>query len=395
MDMKAYVRTAAAAAAPALVTLSHAIHAHPEVGFEEHRAADLVDAELTRAGFSVTRGVAGLETALVARAGDGGVHVTLCAEYDAMPEGQVCGHNMIAAMAVGAARLLAPLAEELGLTLSVIGTPAEEGGGGKILLLDAGVFDAVDVALMVHPAPVDVLAPPLRAMSRLRVRFVGKAASAASFPEQGIDAGDAAVLAQIAVKMIREHLPPGVVVNGILTTAGERPVVVPDEATAHYVVWAPTTAQLAPACERVRRCLEAGALATGAQCEIVTDRSPGAGTPYAQMRHDSALLAMYERNALALGRTFPDVGDVVHRFAMCTDMGNVSQVVPSIHPFIGVGGTAVNHEPAFAAACTTPTADAAVVDGAVAMAWTVIDAATDPALRRRLTESARPRRVAA
>src|SRR5206468_4108542 len=204
MDARAAVRERVAASRDRLTALSHRIHAHPELAFEEERAAAWCAEALDAAGFAVERGVGGLPTAFVARAGSGPLHLALCAEYDCLPGiGHACGHNLIAAIAVGAGVAAARVADDVGLTVSVLGTPAEERGGGKILLLERGAFAGVHAAMMVHPAPVDVAEPATLAWWEFEVRYTGKSAHASAFPEFGINAADALTVAQTAIGLLR------------------------------------------------------------------------------------------------------------------------------------------------------------------------------------------------
>ncbi len=331
----------------------------------------------------VQTGVCDLPTAFRARRGSGPLHIAICAEYDALPGiGHACGHNVIAAMAVGAGIAAASLADDLGLTVSVLGTPAEEVGdaGGKILMLERGAFDGVHAAMMVHPTPVDAVAPKGLAASAFFVRYTGRESHAAAFPELGINALDALTLAQTALGLLRQHVSTTARIHGIITKGGDAPNIVPAHTEGRFIVRSETIEELEALRAKVYRCFEAGALATGATLEIV-----GGSKPYAQLRHDRQLAAAYQRNAQELGRQFPDVEALLDKAAASTDMGNVSLALPSIHPFIGIDSfPAVNHQPDFAACCARPAADQAVYDGAVAMAWTVIDAATDPELRERL-----------
>src|SRR5213592_2570559 len=199
MDAKAGARERLETTRDDLVALSHRIHAHPELGFEEERASTWLAETLGAAGFRVSRGVCELPTAFVAQAGSGPLCVAICAEYDCLPGiGHACGHNVIAAMAAGAGIAAARVADDVGLTVRVIGTPAEEGGGGKILLLQRGAFAGAHAAMMVHPAPLDVLEPPVLAVSQFEVRFTGKEAHASAFPEMGVNAADALTIAQTA-----------------------------------------------------------------------------------------------------------------------------------------------------------------------------------------------------
>lgn len=364
-----------------LLAMSHRIHGHPELAFEEERAAGWLTDAADAAGLRVTRGVADVPTAFVAEAGSGPLTVALCAEYDALPDiGHACGHNLIAASALGAACALARVADDVGITVRLIGTPAEESGGGKVVLLERGVFDGAHLAMMVHPAPFDVERPPMIAFSEFDVCYHGKTAHASAFPERGINASDALTVAQVAIGLLRQHIRPTDRVHGIVTRGGEAPNVVPALTKARYVTRAKTMADVGEIRTKVMRCFEAGALATGATMTVEEH-----GPAYAEVVHDGELAALYRRNGEALGRTFLDLGPLLERTAGSTDMGNVSQVIPSIHPAIGIESLpAVNHQPEFAAACATPIADRAVLDGALALAWTAIDAAETPALRTRL-----------
>jgi amidohydrolase len=379
---KGAARAAVERAGADLVGLSHRVHAHPELGFEEERASAWVAGALADAGFEVTAAVCELPTAFVARTGAGPLHVGICAEYDALPGiGHACGHNMICAAAVGAGRALAGVADDVGLTVTVFGTPAEESGGGKVLMLERGAFAGVHAAMMVHPAPIEQAAIACLAVAHLIVEFHGKAAHASSFPEQGINAADAITVSQVAVGLLRQHIGPYERLHGIVTRGGEAPNIVPAETALGFYVRSRTRAELAELEPRVQRCFEAGALATG--CTV--DVRP-ACPAYSEMRADRELSAAYRGNAEALGRVFPDLPpEVVARTAGSTDMANVSLAIPTIHPMLGIDSLpAVNHQPEFAAHCITPVADRALLDGAVALAWTAIDAATTPALRDRL-----------
>ena len=364
-----------------LVALSHRIHAYPELQWEEQRACAWLGEALTGYGFSVQSGICQLPTAFEARTGSGPLHVVICAEYDALPGiGHACGHNVIAATAVGTGLALGAVADELGLTVRVMGTPAEEGGGGKILLLQRGAFAGAHLAMMTHPGPLDVVEWPIIAAQQFRIRYTGKEAHASAYPELGINAADALTVAGVAIGLLRQHIRASDRVHGIVTHGGEAPNIVPAHTQAEYVIRGATLADLEMMRERVMRCFQAGALATGATLDVLPRHEP-----YAEMHHDPDIAAAYRRNAEALGRTFAPLDP--HATAS-TDMGNVSQAIPSIHPGIGIDSLpAVNHQPEFAAHCITPAADHALRDGAIAMAWTVIDCATDQALHTRLLSS--------
>ncbi|MFF5763941.1 amidohydrolase [Streptomyces tanashiensis] len=363
----------------AVIGLSHALHADPELAYEEHRAARRITDLVERAGFDVTREAYGLPTAFRATAGTGDLVVAICAEYDALPGiGHACGHNVNGSASVAAALALAPLADDLGLTVALLGTPAEESGGGKVDMLRAGAFDDVAAAMMVHAAPQDAVGLTTLAISSLSVAYSGVPAHAAAMPHRGVNAADAMMIAQVAIAAHRQQMIPGAVVSGVVTSAGDAANVIPDRATATYDVRAGTSEELAELQARVRACFEAGALATGADLLLET-----VGNDYADLRQDLAMGRSYQAAAEALGRTvLPD--DPGLRGGS-TDMGNVSHVVPTIHPSIGYDcGDTIMHHPDFTRYGTTAAADRAVLDGGLAMAWTAIDLAADPAQRERL-----------
>jgi amidohydrolase len=382
METKTAVQARFDAIRPQMLALSHRIHAHPEIGFEEEQAATWLCEVLTDAGFRVDQGICDLPTAFSASAGHGPLHLVMCAEYDSLPGvGHACGHNIIAAMSVGASIAAAAVADEVGLTVRVLGTPAEEmGGGGKILLLERGAFAGAHAAMMVHPTPADTLMPETLANVYFEVHYTGKAAHAAAFPELGINAADALTIAQTAIGLLRQHMRSTERVHGIITRGGDAPNVIPAHTTAKYAVRAQTIEGLADIRARVMRCFEAGALASGASLSIVGERRP-----YAQLRHDAEIAAVYKQNAAALGRIYPTARP--EPWGASTDMGNVSLALPAIHPNIGIASfPAVNHQPEFAAHCITPAADRALVEGGLALAWTAVDLATMPSLRNRLLQ---------
>ena len=390
MDPKAAAKERLESLRPRIIGLSHTIHSNPEPGFQETKAAAWIAELLTDAGFEVTMGICDLPTAFLAKTGSGPLHVCFCAEYDALPEiGHACGHNVIAAAAAGAGIASAAAADAAGLTVFVIGTPAEEIGdaGGKILLLERGAFDGVHAAMMVHPAPFDVLTPKVIAASMFEVRYFGKEAHASAFPEMGINAADALTIAQTAIGLLRQHILSTDRIHGIIVHGGDAPNIVPGYTAARYIVRGDTLADLERLRPRVYRCFEAGALATGCKLEIV-----GGEKPYSEMLHDPDIAALYKSNCELLGRSYPVVGAEKHKSAASTDMGNVSLTIPSIQPMIGIHSfPAVNHQKDFAAQCVTEAADQAVCDGALAMAWTAVDLGLDVSLRERLLAGKMPK----
>src|SRR6056297_2290052 len=349
-----------------LLALSHAIHADAEVGFEEHTSSRRVAEALAAGGFDVQHGAAGLDTAVVAETGSGPLTVAICAEYDALP-------------GVGAGLALAPLADELGLTVRVLGTPAEEGGGGKILMLRAGSFDGANLAMMVHPYPLESSGMPFLAVQHFDVRYTGRAAHASAYPQLGINAADALTVAQVAIGLLRQHIRPTDRIHGIVTDGGDAPNIVPERTGGQWYARAATLDQLAELYPRVQACFEAGALATGA-----TVHFDEPGPAYSEFAHDEELIALWEREASAIGRVFPTEPQDPN-LGGSTDMANVSLGMPAIHPMLALEtGGAVNHQPEFTAACITADADRAVLDGALGMARTTIAAATEERTRERL-----------
>ncbi|MGW9351530.1 amidohydrolase [Nocardiopsis flavescens] len=350
-----------------LIAYSQTLHAHPETAWQENRAARWTAELLEEYGFDVRTAYLGFPTALHASYGSGRRRVGFVVEYDALPGlGHACGHNLIAAMSAGAAIALRPWADRLDLRIDVIGAPAEEGGGGKIELLEAGAFLDLDLALMAHPGPVDAARAEPYAVAHDHVRFTGRAAHAAAYPHEGRNANDAFVVAQVALGLLRQQLPPGTRVHGIQTVGGQAPNAIPETTEGRWYTRAPSLAELEPLRRRVERCFEAGALASDTVLEFTPE-----SRPYSEFRTDERALEIYTRHALALGRTFDAPPEQRTMNRASTDMGNVSQRVPAIHPYIGLGCFPVsNHQPEFAAACVGEAADRVIRDGATLLART-------------------------
>ncbi len=368
---------------PAAVSLSHDIHAHPELAFEEHRTADVAAGLLQDNGFGIERGIADLDTAFVATAGSGELVVAICAELDALPEvGHACGHNVIASAAVTAGVGLAAVADELGITVRVYGTPAEELGGGKVLMLERGAFEGVHLAMMVHPSDEEHADFYSRATLDVDITYTGKPAHAAAAPEQGINALDAATVAQVAIGVLRQQLPASVVLAGLVLDGGTAANVIPARSTLRYDIRASTVAELDRVKERVFNCFRAGAVATG--CEMSVEHH---SRTYTEFRNDRPMVESYRRNAEALGRVFSAETTVTERInaAGSTDMANVSLAFPAIHPMVRLDTRgASNHQPEFAQCCVEESADRAILEAGTAMAWTVVDLAGDRRQRERL-----------
>ncbi|WP_372671142.1 M20 family metallopeptidase [Amycolatopsis kentuckyensis] len=364
-----------------VLALSHAINADPELAFEEHRTSAAITDVLARHGFAVEKPVADLPTAFVASVGSGELVFGICAEMDALPGiGHGCGHNTIAAAAVGAALALAPCADDLGLTLKVFGTPAEERGTGKEIMVNRGVFTGTHAAMMVHPSLKDVVSPQFRASRSWRIDYTGRGGHA-SRPWNALNAADAVVVAQTAIGLLRQQLRDGVRVHCVVQEAGSAVNVIPDRVVAECMIRCDTIAEVDEVWARVRRCFEAGALAAGTTVDFTTQPSL-----YREFRHDPDLAALFETHAKTLGRTFPDYPD---KLFGSTDMGNVSQVLPALHPMLSFDLPAEdgNHTAAFAAAAGGAEGDRFVRDGGLAMALTIADIARSAPIRARLTAS--------
>lgn len=357
-----------------LVDVSHQIWEHPELCFEERFAHDLLCDTLDAAGVGATRHAYDLETAFEATAGSTGPTVAVLCEYDALPDiGHACGHNVIAAAGLGAGLAAAALAAELGGRVRILGTPAEEGGGGKVFMLRRGAFQGLDAAMMVHPADHDLPTLTTLAIHTLEVEYTGVASHAAAAPHLGRNALDAAVLGYVNVAALRQHIRSDERVHGVFPEAGEKPNIVPRHAKAYWYVRASTVDRLEELKARVVACLEGGAMAAGCTMDL-----RWIDPPYSDMVDDDRLLERYERNAAAIGRPFADTADV-GAVVGSTDMGNVSHMVASIHPLIAVAPPGVSiHTPEFAEFAGGAAGDRAVIDGAKALASTIIDCWLDP-----------------
>ena len=364
--------------ADVLIDASHQIHDHPELCYEEHFAHDLLTGLLEAENIDVERHAFDLDTAFIARAGTGdGPTIAVLCEYDALPGiGHACGHNIIGTAGLGAGVAAAVLADELGGRVVILGTPAEEGGGGKELLAQRGAFEGVDAAMMVHPAGTDLAFMNVIAIHQMKVQYHGEAAHAAAFPHKGRNALDAAILGYMNVAALRQHIKPNERIHGIITNGGDKPNIVPRFASAEWYVRSPTLKSLDKLKPRVVACLEAGALA--AACEMEIEWQDPA---YADMVDNRTMLDLYTANAAATGRTLLDPSVVGENVVGSTDMGNVSYVVPSIHPMIKVAPAHLSiHTPEFAEYTASADGDQAVIDGAKAMAMTVADLWLQPDL---------------
>ena len=357
-----------------LISVSHEIHDHPEQNYEEVFASELLTRTANGLGVPVELGAFDCSTGF---SGDVGTGPTVCimSEYDALPEiGHGCGHNIIAAAGLGSASALASIAKDSGGRVRYMGTPAEEGGGGKILMARNGALTGVDLAMMVHPADADLATIDAIALQQLLVEYSGQESHAAAAPHLGRNALDAAVLGYMAVATLRQHILPTERVHGIFLKSGDKPNIVPSEASSEWYVRSDNVTSLAALKPRVLAALESGAHACG--CSVSHE---WIGAAYADMVTNNTMGTMYAHNALRLGRTVTDPRQGGHRVVGSTDMGNVSHLVPSIHPMIASAPTGTSiHTKQFAQFARSPMADQAVLDGAKAMAMTAIDYWTSP-----------------
>ena len=353
-----------------LCQLSNEIWRNPELGFQEKIAHKLLTDFLEKEGFKVHRSFAGLQTAFRAVFGSGKPNVCLICEYDALPEiGHACGHNLIAEAGVAAGlgvKAALEHGENISGTVTILGTPAEETLGGKLNLIQNGAFNDIDVAMMVHPSPHDIVSPIFLAVSMWEVTFSGRAAHAAAFPWEGLNALDAAVMAYNSISMLRQQMKPSWRVQGVaLNGGGPDPAIIPASTKLLFHVRAPEKDELAVLEEKVMACFKAAATATG--CTVTIELH----TPkFDNLLSNDCLAKLYAENLKALGKSF----EMVKELPISTDFGNVSHTVPSIHPMYSIGTQKVfNHTVEFAAMANTPEANVETLTVAKAMAHTCID----------------------
>ncbi len=377
------VQESVTAVGASILELSHKVHALAEISWEEHQSAAAVAEVLREGGFDVTESAYGVPTAIEAIYGSGELTVVICAEYDALPEvGHACGHNMIAAAGVGAALALKRVADAAGLRIKLLGTPAEEHGGGKVALLQAGAWEDAAFSVMVHGmtgTERSASAFTMAAVERFEVQFKGSEAHAAGAPDKAINAGAAASLALMNMAVLRQHLPENANTNAFISHGGGATNVIAGDSTVQVEVRAGDVEVWRNLKRRVLACFEGAAIATG--CTWTHRQTEH---PYAPLETHQGLGHFWDQNMEAVGRpvdTTPVFG------GGSSDMGNVSQVVPSVHGMVVVrNSTAVPHHPDFTADAITPEADQAVLDGAAVLALTVLDAALDATLRNELLE---------
>ncbi|KAK7487726.1 hypothetical protein BaRGS_00020993 [Batillaria attramentaria] len=370
--------------APQLKDLSKDIWEHPELYYNEHYAHKTLTNFLRERGFAVECSYK-LETAFRAEQRSSGdeqrsPNVAVLCEYDALPQiGHACGHNLIATVGVGAslgiqAALLSSEYTGTGM-LTVLGTPAEEGGGGKIDLIQAGAFQDVDLAMMVHPSQLNLSSPLYLAANEVEIEYRGKAAHASSYPWNGVNALDAAVMCYTNISHLRQQMKPTWRALGIITNGGAKPNIIPDTSGLLYSVRATTDSELAIVNKKVAGCIEGAALATGCSVEYQFSKKP-----YSSLLSNPTMASLYTANAEKLGIAMETDPEKLQKLRGSTDMGNVSHVVPSIHPNYNIGTTASAHTPEFAAQAKTSEAEDSSLTVAKALAMTAIDFLTTPEL---------------
>ena len=367
-----------------LVRLSSDIHDNPELGFQEVKAVSWLSNYLENNGFCVEKGVAGLATAFQATYGEGKPKIAVLAEYDALPGiGHGCGHNIIAASAVGAGVASKIVVDNLGGSIIVLGTPGEETFGGKIDMIKAGIFDDVDVAMMVHPSVLNMAIYRTLACLPLEVEFFGKAVHAAIHPAEGVNALEAIILAFNSINSLRQHIKEQARIHGIITNGGEAPNVVPAYSAAKFIIRAPDYAYLEELQGKVLNCFKGASLASGARLKYRWGEKV-----YAPIKNNVAMARIFSDNLESLGRKL-DIFDSQSPFGS-SDIGNVSEVVPSMHPMVAIASPPVSlHSTEFASAAASEAGYQGLLDAAKAMAMTVVDIIGRPGVLEKIKQEFR------
>ena len=365
-----------------LISASHAIHANPELAFKEFFACDTLTNALEHHDIKTEKAVYSLKTSFEAKLNpdNDGPRVAILAEYDALPGiGHACGHNIIATSALGATLGLSAVAQELEGSIRLIGTPAEEKGGGKELMARNGAFEGIDAAMMIHPAGTNLASMPCICVAEVEVIYHGKSSHASAMPHKGINALDGLLLAYQAISNLRQHIRSTERIHGIITEGGSAPNIVPDRSVGQFYVRAADEKELAQLKPRVQSCFEAGAKGSGCEVEI-----NWANVDYLDLNTNWPLAELFQEHAESLGREFIPYEEAVKFGAGSTDMGNVSHRLPSIHPMLAVAPpNVVIHNPEFAKWAASEKGDAAVIDGAKALALTAADFLLSTELQKR------------
>ncbi len=371
MNNKEKVKASLDKLIPSLEEVSDWMYENPELGFEEYKTSEHLINYMRSNGLEVKTPVGGLDTAFSSSIGSSGPLVVLCVEYDALPEiGHACGHNIIATASIGAGIALKEIAEDLNIRVKILGTPAEEGGGGKIVLLDEGEFEDASCSMMIHPAPYNVANPTLTTIQQYKVEFFGKDAHAAGAPEEGINALDAQIQLFVNVSTFRQQLPRTNRMHGVIVDGGFKPNIIPSYTSSEWYLRALNEEDLDVLQKKFMNFVEAAALSTG--CTFKT-QSPD--YRYSEVLNNKVMYDLFIENSKDVGREMLYEDSSIQGLGS-TDMGNVSLAMPSIHPMLSIdAGKAVNHQPEFAAATITKGGHKAIFDGAYSMAATIVDLA--------------------
>jgi len=361
-----------------LLSLSHAIHAEPELALQEFKAAERLADGVANHDIAVSREAFGLKTSYVAEFGsERGPNIAILSEYDALPGiGHACGHNIIATSGYGAAIALSKLGARLPGRVRYLGTPAEERFGGKEIMAREGAFERTDAAMMMHPSNLNLITMPCIAIAEVEAIYFGRAAHASAMPYRGLNALDAVVTAYQSIAQLRQHIRNTERIHGIITEGGLAANIVPERAGCRFYVRAADSHELAPLKARVQACFEAGAIATGCKLEL-----KWGDCDYLDLKTNWPMAQAFEKNAAALGREFVAASSLPPGYAGSTDMGNISHRVPSIHPMLSVAPPGVIiHNPEFTRWAASEKGDEAVIEGAKSLAMTALDIMSDAGL---------------
>jgi len=355
-----------------LTEVSDWMYENPELGFNEFKTSEYLVKFIKSFNGEVVYPTGNLDTAFEITYGNDGPLVVLCVEYDALPEiGHACGHNIIATASIGAGLAIKDLVNELGIRVKLLGTPAEEGGGGKIILLENGNFEDAACSMMIHPGYENVVNPTFTTIQQYKVEFFGKDAHAAGAPEEGINALDAQIQLFVNASTYRQQMVSTNRMHGVITNGGFKPNIIPSYTSSEWYLRALNEGDLSKIESDFKNFVNAAAMAT--KCEVKIE-SPD--YRYTEIDNNKTMYELYKENSLSVGREMILQSEAARPGLGSTDMGNVSLAMPSIHPMLSIdAGGAVNHQPEYAAATLTPGGHKAIYDGAFAMGATIIDLA--------------------
>ena len=355
-----------------LTEVSDWMYENPELGFNEFKTSEYLVNFIESFNGKVAYPTGGLDTAFEVTYGNEGPLVVLCVEYDALPEiGHACGHNVIATASIGAGLAIKDLADELGIRVKLLGTPAEEGGGGKIILLENGNFEDAVCSMMIHPGVENVVNPTFTTIQQYKVEFFGKDAHAAGAPEQGINALDAQIQLFVNASTYRQQMVSTNRMHGVITNGGFKPNIIPSYTSSEWYLRALNEDDLLKIESDFKNFVNAAAMST--KCDVKIE-SPD--YRYTEIDNNKVMYELYKQNSLSVDRKMILQSEAARPGLGSTDMGNVSLAMPSIHPMLSIdSGDAVNHQPEYAAATLTPGGHKAIYDGAYAMGATIIDLA--------------------